>query len=194
MQQTSSRHHGEILVGSFFCFGPKLTEITKNSRWAFFFQVQGVERSKLTKLQAYPSYLYSTGMWKPNSEMLHSATLLYLAYGGSAAESKGLFGAVLATDKHILAECGGRAQGANPCSFRAEGYGILAVLRLVFYLRYLYVTRNTHLRFRLYCDSKSLLKWIETSRSLRRVTPCQFLYSEVDVEMQILSAIRALGW
>jgi hypothetical protein len=100
---------------------------------------------------------------------------------------------VLATDKHILAECGGRAQGANPCSFRAEGYGILAVLRLVFYLRYFYVTRNTHLRFRLYCDSESLLKRIEASRSLRWVTPRRFLYSEVDVGMQILSAIRALG-
>jgi hypothetical protein len=126
-------------------------------------------------------------------EELRSAPRLYLASDGGAANHKGSFGAVIATDKRILVECGGRAQGANPWSFRAEGYGILAVLRFVFHLRYFYVTRNTDLRFRLYCDSESLLKRIEKSRTLRRMTPRRFLYSEVDVEMQILDAIDALG-
>jgi hypothetical protein len=80
-------------------------------------------------------------------EQLRSAPHLYLASDGGAANHKGSFGAVFATDKHILAECGGRSQGANPRSFRAEGYGILAVLRFVFHLRYFYFTRNTNLRF-----------------------------------------------
>jgi hypothetical protein len=127
-------------------------------------------------------------------DSLRSATLLYLASDGGAADSKGSSSAVMATYNHILVECGGRAQGTNPRSFRAEGYGILAVLRLVvFHLRYFYVTRNTNLRFHLYCNSERLLKRIEASRSLCRSVPRRFLYSEVDVEMQILAAIQAVG-
>jgi hypothetical protein len=67
-------------------------------------------------------------------EQLRTAPRLYLASDGGAANNKGSFGAVIATDKNILAVCGGRAQGANPRSFRVEGYGILAVLRFVFHL------------------------------------------------------------
>jgi hypothetical protein len=48
----------------------------------------------------------------------------------------------MATQDHILIKCGGRAQGANPHSFRAEGYGILAILHLVFRLRHFYITQN----------------------------------------------------
>jgi hypothetical protein len=104
----------------------------------------------------------------------------------------GSFGAVLATDTDILVECGGRVYGSDPRSFRAEGYGILAILRLTFHLRYFYVTRNRRLKFRLYCDSESLLKRIAASRALQRHIPRRFLHSEVDVEMQILAAIDAL--
>jgi hypothetical protein len=105
----------------------------------------------------------------------------------------GSFGAVLANRTAILVECGGRAQGENPRSFRVEGYGILAILRLVFHLRYFYVTRNANVRFRLYCDSESLLKRIEALRSLQRSMPRRFLFSEDDVEMQILTAVDAIG-
>jgi hypothetical protein len=80
-------------------------------------------------------------------EALRTATHLYLASDGGAANKIGSFGAVLATTTEILAECGMRAQGENPRSFRAEGYGILAILRLVFHLRYFYVTRNANVRF-----------------------------------------------
>jgi hypothetical protein len=83
-------------------------------------------------------------------------------------------------------------QGANPRSFRAEGYGILAILRLIFHFRYFYVTRNANVRFQLYCDSESLLKRIEDSRSLQRIMPGRFLFSGVDVEMQILTAVVAI--
>jgi hypothetical protein len=106
----------------------------------------------------------------------------------------GSYGALMATDKHILVECGGRTQGSNPRSFRAEGYGILAVLRLVFHLRYYYITRNAALRFRLYCDSESLLKRIVASWALTRTIPRRFLFLEVNVEMQILTAVSAVGF
>jgi hypothetical protein len=100
---------------------------------------------------------------------------------------------LLATNDTVLIECGGRTPGASPRPFRAEGYGILAILRLAFPLRFFCVTRNPNLRFRLYCDSKSLLlKRIAASRSLKRTIPRRFLYSEADVEMQILASLQAL--
>jgi hypothetical protein len=95
----------------------------------------------------------------------------------------------MATNEDILVECGGRAQGADTGSFRAEGYGILAILRLTFHLRFFYVTRNPSLTFKLDCDSESLLKRITASRALKCTLPRRFLFSEVDVEIQILSAL-----
>jgi hypothetical protein len=123
---------------------------------------------------------------------LQTAGRLFLASDGGAAAKRGSFGAVLATNDDILAECGGRAHGANPGSFRAEGYGILAILRLAFHLRFFYVTRNPALSLKLYYDSESLLKRIAASQALKRTLPRRFLYSEVDVEMQILSALQSL--
>jgi hypothetical protein len=92
---------------------------------------------------------------------------------------EGSYGALLAMEEHSLVECGGRAQGSNPRSFRAQGYGILAVLRLVIHPWYYYVTRNAALRFRLYCDSESLLKRISASRSLTQTIPRRLLECQV---------------
>jgi hypothetical protein len=88
---------------------------------------------------------------------------ILLASDGGAADRRASFRAVLATHDTILLECGGRAQGANPRSFRAEGYGILAILRLSFHVRTFYMTRNSNLCFKLYCDSESLIKRIAAS-------------------------------
>jgi hypothetical protein len=123
---------------------------------------------------------------------LRSAEVLLLAFDGGATPRLGSYGALMATQDHILIECGGRAQGANPRSFRAEGYGILAILRLVFRLRHFYITRNASLHFWLYCNSERLLKRIAASQALTRTIPRRFLLSEVDVEMQILAAVAAL--
>jgi hypothetical protein len=112
--------------------------------------------------------------------------------GGAADDRLASFGAVLATHDTILIECGGRAPGATPRSFRAEGYGILAILRLTYHLRSFYVKHNPNLRFRLYCDSESLLKRIAASSSLKRSIPRRFLFSEADVEMQILASLQVL--
>jgi hypothetical protein len=48
---------------------------------------------------------------------------VFLASDGGAVDRRGSFGALIASSDKILAECGGRAQGADPRSFRAEGYG-----------------------------------------------------------------------
>jgi hypothetical protein len=54
------------------------------------------------------------------------------------------------------------------------------------------VARNRRQRLRLYCDTQSLLLRLAASRKLKRVIPRHFLFSEIDVEMQILEVVRAL--
>jgi hypothetical protein len=122
---------------------------------------------------------------------LRTNPTLYLAADGGAAECKGSFGCVVANHDCILAECGGPVEGADPKCFRAEGYGLLAILRLVFHLRWFYVTRNQALLFTVYSDSESLLKRIEASLKLTYAVPRRTLFSEADVEMQILDALAA---
>jgi hypothetical protein len=72
---------------------------------------------------------------------------LFLASDGGTAAKRGSFGALMATKDDIVVECGGRARGTDPGSFRAEGYGILAILRLAFHLRFFYATYNPSLTF-----------------------------------------------
>jgi hypothetical protein len=110
-----------------------------------------------------------------------------------ASDRCGSFGALIATGDTILIECGGRAYGAAPHSFRAEGYGILAILRLLFHIRYFYVLSCRQARFWFYCDSESLLKRIEASRKLKRTISRHYFFSEVHVEMQILASIQLLA-
>jgi hypothetical protein len=124
---------------------------------------------------------------------LRSAATLFLASDGGASDRRGSFGALIATGDNILIECGGRAKGANPRSFWVEGYGILAVLGLMFHIRYFYVLQDQQARFRFYCDCESLLKRIDASRKLKRTIPQQYRFSQVNVEMQILSAIQAFA-
>jgi hypothetical protein len=101
---------------------------------------------------------------------------LFLASDGGAADKKGSFGALLANSDTVILEC-------------AEGYVLLTILRLVFHDRYFYITRNHPLRFTLFCENKSLLDRLTASRAF----PRRYLYSEADVEMQILSALSSLG-
>jgi hypothetical protein len=52
---------------------------------------------------------------------------LFLASDGSAADCKGSYGCVLASEDIVLLTCGGRAEGSDPKSFRVEDYGMLAI-------------------------------------------------------------------
>jgi hypothetical protein len=124
---------------------------------------------------------------------LRGTAHLFLGSDGGAADCCGYFGALLAPADQILLECGGRAYSADPRSFRSEVYGMLAILRPAFHVKYFYCTRNHTRRFTLLCDSKSLIDQLEASRALMHPAPRRHLYSEADVEMQILSAITSLG-
>ena len=68
----------------------------------------------------------------PNLDaLLHSLrtdTSLLLCSDGGAANSKGSYGSIIASDDQVLTKLSGQAHGANPRTFRAEGYGLLANL------------------------------------------------------------------
>ena len=44
----------------------------------------------------------------------------------------------------------------------------------------------------MYCDNEGLLYRIETHDDKQKPSPRQFLYSEIDVEMQIIDTIKTL--
>jgi hypothetical protein len=141
----------------------------------------------MATLPEWEKDLLSSIQFVDRRRLLHSLRSdenLFMASDGGVTNQQGSFGAVIATSDHILIECGGRAHGTDPRPFRAEGYGILAILRLAFHLRYFYLTGNAPLQFRLYCDSAA-------SQRLSSTLPRRFLFSEVDVKMQILSAMQA---
>jgi hypothetical protein len=123
--------------------------------------------------------------------VIETASTLYLCSDGGAKDKKGSYGAVLATEDTILAEVGGRAHGANPRSFRAEGYGMLAILRLLFHLSH-YWTLQREGTLLLLCDNAGLLQRVEKARSAKYIQPRRFLYSEADLEMQILDTLQLL--
>jgi hypothetical protein len=125
-------------------------------------------------------------------EALTSNADLFLASDGGAVPLKGSFGAVLATSDTILVECGGRAYGQDPRSFRSEAYGMLAVTRLLFHLRAFHQLQMSRMQLTLVCDSLSLLDRLSASRKLTRIVPRRFLFSEADAEMAILDTFREL--
>jgi hypothetical protein len=154
----------------------------------------------------WPDYLASLPEWErfllQHVNLLNKSRLLdclrtsdhlCLASDGGAAACKGSFGSLLATHDTILLECGGLVQGADPKSFRAEGYGMLAILRLVHHLRWFYMTRNPNLTFAAYTDSESLLLRLEASLRLNYTAPRRTLFSESDVELQIIAALSCFS-
>jgi hypothetical protein len=126
-------------------------------------------------------------------DRLRNAAHICLASDGGAANCKGSYGCVFASDDTILLTCGGHAEGADPKSFHFESYGMLAILRLTFHFRWFYVTRNHSLLFTVYCDSESLVKRLNKSLSLTYSVPRRTLFSEADVEIQIIDALSAFA-
>jgi hypothetical protein len=96
---------------------------------------------------------------------------LYLASDGGAIPLKDSFGAILATSDTILVECGDRAFGQDPRSFRSEAYGMLAVTRLLFHLRAFHQLNMSRMTLALVCNSLSLLDRLSASRKLTWIVP-----------------------
>jgi hypothetical protein len=124
---------------------------------------------------------------------------LILSSDGGAKDRIGSYGALIASqqDEHhstdaILLEVGGVACGDTPRSFRAESYGQLAVLRLLYHLT-LYYEIQALCRFRFLLDNLGRLT--RTRRFLRqpRPSPRTFLSADFDLDMQISETLTKLN-
>jgi hypothetical protein len=124
---------------------------------------------------------------------LRSDTSLLLCSNGGAVDSKGSYGSIITSDSHILTELLGQAHGANPRPFRAEGYEQLASLYLIYHLMLFYSIPRTSSALIIYCDNQGLLDRLDTTRESTYLKPRHFLFSEVDLEMQILDTLALLA-
>jgi endonuclease/exonuclease/phosphatase family metal-dependent hydrolase len=123
---------------------------------------------------------------------------LILSSDGGAKDRLGSFGALIASqkDEHhstntILVEVGGIACGDTPRSFRAESYGQLASLRLLYHLT-VFFDVTARCRFRFLLDNLGRLT--RTRRFLRhpRPPPRTFLTADFDLDMQITDTLNHL--
>jgi hypothetical protein len=141
-------------------------------------------------------------------EKLTRATCQF-ATDGSAPEGKGSFAWIISDNKGtVLAQCNGPVYGALVTSFRAEGYGILSLLR--FLMRMQQIHDNTGPRatqhseeirdqqarslksHSLVCDNKSMVDRVNEIIQYDVVFPNTTMDSEWDVLAEIKAAMLAL--
>jgi hypothetical protein len=181
-------------------------DVQSNSKFLLIGKVHRVIESPTTPIPfTFEDYVASLPAWDysliqdlhlPNLDSLLNSlrtdTSLLLCSDGGAADSKGSYGSIIASDDQVLTELSGQAHGANPRSFRAEGYGLLANLRLIHHLMLFYDIPRTSSALTLYCDNQGLLDRLETSSNAKYIKPRRFLFSEADLEMQILDTLQTL--
>jgi hypothetical protein len=123
---------------------------------------------------------------------------LILGSDGGAKDRRGSFGALIASQEgphntrdQILVELGGIAYGDTPRSFRAESYGQLAVVRLLFHF-----TRHFHIRIRCRCrfllDNSGRLLRTRTIINHPQPTPRRYLISDFDIDMELRDTLHQL--
>ena len=114
---------------------------------------------------------------------------IQVASDGSVNEHRSSFGWVLATHEgQRLLSSHGPAPGAKPTSYRAEGIGILSVLKCFLHLQQLY---NISISGTLICDNKSMLERTQAHAELKHSNPNSTLESDWDVIAEIWSTIQA---
>jgi hypothetical protein len=117
--------------------------------------------------------------------------LIFCSDGGATA-TVGSYGSIIATDNTVLTETRGQAYGHTPRSFRAEGYGLLANLRLIFHLLSFFELPLTLPPLTIVSDNAGLLQRISSALSTKYLKPRKFLSSEIDLEMQIVDTLQLL--
>jgi hypothetical protein len=124
---------------------------------------------------------------------LQSDTPLYIVSDGGAAGNSGSYGALVANNTAIYVSVAGTTEGLLPGSFRAESYGCLAILRLIFQpLTYHRLPPSSFLH-NFYCDNKGRLTRLAKAASPLKPFPRHYLRSDIDVEMQIMDTLRLLA-
>ena len=124
-------------------------------------------------------------------KILREGNELLFCSDGGADNQAGSYGSAIAIKDQLLLSTAGRAFGLDPQSFRAEAYGMLANLRLIFHITTFYeipLYGNT----KLYCDNKGLIALILKARKNDNKSPRRFLTAEIDIEMQIIDTMQQL--
>ena len=122
----------------------------------------------------------------PYHEVLHIVCTepIMFASDGGAASPKASFGWVLSTNQgQSLLHVSGHAYGAHSNSYRAEGYGILSVMRFIFQVQS-FVT-GTLSESRLCCDNKSMVASSHEVPAEWKRTPNSTQASDYDVLAEI---------
>jgi hypothetical protein len=124
---------------------------------------------------------------------LQSDAPLYLVSDGGADRDSGSFGALTADADTILISLSGTTEGVSPGSFRAESYGCLAILRLIYHLTIFNDIPSPTIHQCFFCDNKGPLARLE--RALTQTPfPQHYLHSDMNIEMQILDTLRTMNF
>lgn len=146
-----------------------------------------------------------TGKWDQlliqNANILQQQELLqtlktnkdiYICSDRGAKNTVGSYGAVVATDKKILLKLTRQAYRNTPRSFRAEAYGMLAILRILQHT-IIYYQLETKSKKRIYSDNKGLIERINQIQHKKIIPPQRCMLSESDIELQIWETLQTLN-
>jgi hypothetical protein len=118
---------------------------------------------------------------------------LYIVSDGGAHAELGSFGALVANAEAIFVSLAGHTEGVEPGLYRAESYGCLAILRLLYHISTYYSIPPPAYRHTFYCDYLSLITRLQRTSGPRSPFPRHVLRSDMDLEMQIKDTLRLLG-
>jgi hypothetical protein len=118
---------------------------------------------------------------------------LYVVSDGGADDDRSSYGALLASTEICFVKISGSTEGTLPGSFRAESYGCLAILHLVYHFHLYHQLDPILCQNSFYCDNKGLISRLAFAVGPLSPFPRHFLRSDMDLEMQILDTIRLLG-
>jgi hypothetical protein len=154
---------------------------------------------------SFPDYIQTLPLWDrrllQNVEITEVAVLLallrldeplFVVSDGRASDERGSFGALLATDNEIFVRISGSTEGAAPGSFRAESYGCLAIFRLVYHFRQYHLIDPITCLHHFYCDNQGLITRLKHAAGPLQPFPRHFLWSDIDLKLQILDTVRLL--
>ena len=122
-------------------------------------------------------------------ERLETDTL-YIASDGSKESHRASFAWYMSDrDGNRLARCQGPCFGLDPTSYRAEGYGLLSVCRLLYHMRNHYQL-NLESHF-VYCDNESIVKKAQKPpTNLDSIFPNETLAAEWDLLIEIWRSLE----
>jgi hypothetical protein len=124
---------------------------------------------------------------------LRSDEPLFIVSDGGAAGNSGSYGALVANNTETYVSVVGTTEGLLPGSFRAESYGCLAILRLIFHLVTYHRLPPTSFLHNFYCDNQGLVTRLQKAAGPLKRFPRHYLRSDIDVEMQIVDTLRLLA-